>query len=118
MGHTLFRRILLASMLVATAAMAGEDDSSRTSSETSSRRELASTGRLRVGVVSAPKANVFFIVTDASGRPHGVTVDLGDELARTLEVETEYFVAHNSGEVTDALENGLIDVAFLPVDDE
>jgi polar amino acid transport system substrate-binding protein len=68
--------------------------------------------------VSAPKANVFFIITDANGRPHGVTVDLGDELARTLEVESGYFVAHNSGEITDALENGLIDVAFLPVDDE
>jgi polar amino acid transport system substrate-binding protein len=111
MGHTLlFRRILLASMLVATAAMAREVDSSR--------RELASTGRLRVGVVSAPKANVFFIVTEADGRPHGVTVDLGDELARTLEIASEYLVAHNSGEITDALENGLIDVAFLPVDDE
>jgi polar amino acid transport system substrate-binding protein len=112
MAHTLlFRGILLASMLAATTAAMGSE-------VVSSRRELASTGRLRVGVVSAPKANVFFVVTDANGRPHGVTVDLGDELARTLEVETEYFVAHNSGEVTDALENGLIDVAFLPVDDE
>jgi polar amino acid transport system substrate-binding protein len=107
MGHTLFRRILLASMLVATAAMAGEVDGSR--------RELASTGRLRAGVVSAPKANVFFVVTDAGGKPLGVTVDLANELARRLEVVSEFLVAHNSGELTDALEKGLIDVAFLPV---
>jgi polar amino acid transport system substrate-binding protein len=110
MGHILFRGILFACMMVATAAI-GSD-------VVNSRRELAPTGRLRVGVVSAPKANVFFVVTDADGRPHGVTADLGDELARTLEVASEYFVAHNSGEITDALENGLIDVAFLPVDDE
>jgi polar amino acid transport system substrate-binding protein len=110
MGHTLFRRILLASMLVATAAMASEVDGSR--------RELASTGRLRAGVVSAPKANVFFVVTDAGGKPLGVTVDLANELARRLEVASEFLVAHNSGELTDALGKGLIDVAFLPVDDE
>jgi polar amino acid transport system substrate-binding protein len=110
MGHTLFRGILIASMMVATVAIAGD--------AISSRSELAPTGRLRVGVVSAPKANVFFVTADADGRPHGVTVDLGDELARTLEVASEYLVAHNSGEITDALEKGLVDVAFLPVDDE
>ena len=110
MAHILFRGIVIASMTVATAAIAGD--------VANSRQELAPTGKLRTGVVSAPKANVFFVVTDANGRPHGVTVDLGDELARTLGVEGEYFVAHNSGEITDALENGRIDVAFLPVDDE
>jgi ABC-type amino acid transport substrate-binding protein len=82
------------------------------------RQELASTGKLRVGVVSAPKADAFFVVKNADDRPRGVTVDLGDELARTLNVSSEFFVAHNSGEITDALENGLIDVAFMPVDDE
>jgi polar amino acid transport system substrate-binding protein len=110
MGHILFRGILIASMMVVAAAIASD--------VVNSRRELASTGKLRIGVVSAPKANVFFVVTDADGRPHGVTADLGDELARTLEVASEFFVAHNSGEITDALEKGLIDVAFLPVDDE
>jgi polar amino acid transport system substrate-binding protein len=80
--------------------------------------ELASTGKVRVGVVSAPKANAFFVALDAEGRPRGVTADLGDALARTLDVGTEFLVTHNSGELTDALEKGLIDVAFLPVDDE
>jgi polar amino acid transport system substrate-binding protein len=110
MGHILFRGILIASMMVVAAAIAND--------VVNSKRELTSTGKLRIGIVSAPKANVFFVVTDADGRPHGVTADLGDELARTLEVASEFFVAHNSGEITDALEKGLIDVAFLPVDDE
>lgn len=110
MGHMLLRSTLLASLAVAAAAVAGD--------VAAARRELVSTGRLRVGVVSAPKANVFFVVTDAGGSPRGVTADLGDELARTLDVASEFSVAHNSGEVTDALEKGLIDVAFLPVDDE
>jgi polar amino acid transport system substrate-binding protein len=96
--------------MIAAAAMAGDIESAR--------KELAAAGKLRVGVVSAPKANVFFVVTDAGGKPQGVTADLGEELARTLNVVPEFAVAHNSGELTDALENGLIDVAFLPVDDE
>lgn len=110
MRHFLFGSILLASIGVATAALAGD--------VAKARQELASTGKLRVGVVSAPKADAFFVVKNADDRPRGVTVDLGDELARMLNVSSEFFVAHNSGEVTDALENGLIDVAFMPVDDE
>lgn len=110
MRHILFRGILLASIAVASAAVAAD--------VTTARQELAATGKLRVGVVSAPKPNVFFVTQDASGKPHGVTADLGDELARTLDAASEFFVAHNSGELTDALEKGLIDVAFLPVDDE
>jgi polar amino acid transport system substrate-binding protein len=100
--------LLLTLMMAAPAALA--DDTAK--------KELASSGKLRVGVVSAPKANVFFVVTDADGKPRGVTVDLGGELARTLDVPAEFTVAHNSGELTDALEKGAIDVAFLPVDEE
>jgi polar amino acid transport system substrate-binding protein len=110
MRRLLFASILLASITVAAAALAGD--------VAEARNELASTGKLRVGVVSAPKADAFFVVKNADERPRGVTVDLGDELARTLNVSSEFFVAHNSGEVTDALEKGLIDVAFMPVDDE
>ena len=43
---------------------------------------------------------------------------LATNLPGLFEVASEFFVAHNSGEITDALEKGLIDVAFLPVDDE
>jgi polar amino acid transport system substrate-binding protein len=109
MGQLLLRGILLVSIAV-TAAVASD--------VAPATKELASTGKLRIGVVSAPKADVFFVVKDADGKPRGVTVDLGDELARTLDVASEFFIAHNSGEVTDALEKELIDVAFIPVDDE
>jgi polar amino acid transport system substrate-binding protein len=110
MRRNLYRGILLAAMTVAAAATAGD--------VATTRGELASTGKLRVGVVSAPKATVFFVAEDTDGRPHGVTADLSRELAQTLGVPIEFFIAHNSGEITDALEKESIDVAFLPVDDE
>lgn len=81
------------------------------------RAELAPTGTLRVGVVSAPTASALFIVKDAKGLPRGVTVDLGTELARNLGVPVSFVVAPNSGELTNATSAGSIDVTFLPVDE-
>jgi polar amino acid transport system substrate-binding protein len=80
--------------------------------------ELAGTGQLRVGVVAAPAVSTFFVTVDHDRRPQGVTVDLGNALAATLGVPAYFFVAPNSGELTDALESRAIDVAFMPVDDE
>jgi len=82
------------------------------------RKELAATGKLRVGVVFAPTASTFFVVKDADGSPRGVTVDLGNALAEKLGIPAEFLVVPNSGQVTDALEKAAIDVAFMPVDDE
>ena len=76
------------------------------------------TGKLRVGVVFAPAASAFFVVKDASGEPHGVTVDLAIELAKKLGVPVEFMLAANSGLVTDATESGAVDVSFMPVDEE
>jgi polar amino acid transport system substrate-binding protein len=101
---------ILGALAMGTGAMA--DDSA------DAKKALAPTGSLRVGVVSAPKADVFFVAADADGKVRGVTVDMGNELARTLAVSSELVVAHNSGELTDGLEKGLVDVAFLPIDDE
>jgi polar amino acid transport system substrate-binding protein len=81
-------------------------------------KELAESGKLRVGVVAAPAMSAFFVTRDASGAPRGVTVDLGDALAQRLGVSAEFLVAPNSGEVTDALAAATIDVAFMPVDAE
>jgi polar amino acid transport system substrate-binding protein len=81
-------------------------------------KELTPTGKLRAGIAYAPALSVFFAVRDADGRPRGVTVDLADELARRLGVAADFMVAPNSGLVTDALESGAVDVAFMPVDDE
>ena len=80
--------------------------------------ELAPTGKIRFGVVSAPEQSTFFVVKNASGRPRGVTVELANELARRLGAPIEFVVAPNSGELTDALARGAIDAAFMPVDDE
>ena len=110
MDNILIRSVVLGAMAFGANAMA-DDIAAAT-------KELASTGTLRIGLVSAPKANVFFVVSDVDGTAHGVTADLGTELARTLAVPSEFVIAHNSGELTDALEKGLIDVAFLPIDDE
>lgn len=80
--------------------------------------ELAPTGKLRFGVVTAPERTSFFVVRDADGKPRGVTVDLGHELARQAGTPIEFLIAPNSGELTDALSSGAIDAAFMPVDDE
>ena len=39
-------------------------------------------------------------------------------LQRQLDVAPEFMVVPNSGLVTDAVESGVVDVAFMPVDDE
>ena len=74
--------------------------------------------QLRIGIVYAPEPSAFFVRRDAAGKASGVTVDLANELSRSLGRPVEFFLAPNSGEVTDALAAGRIDAAFMPVDDE
>ncbi|CAH1693504.1 Amino acid ABC transporter substrate-binding protein (PAAT family) [Hyphomicrobiales bacterium] len=82
------------------------------------RQALLSTGKLRAGVVRAPAAGVFFVSADDPMSPRGVTVDIARELARSLGAEATFNVFPNSGECTDAVAAGGLDVAFMPVDDE
>ncbi len=77
---------------------------------------LAPAGTLRVGVVQAPRAGVFFVAIDPDGAPRGVTVDLGAALAAAAGVPARHVVFPNSGECTDAVAAGTVDVAFMPVD--
>jgi polar amino acid transport system substrate-binding protein len=102
--------IAIASVIVAAGSMSAQ--------ETAVLKELAPTGKLRLGIVFAPVASAFFVTKDSQGQPHGVTVDLGTELARRLGVPLEFMLASNSGLVADATESGAIDVAFMPVDQE
>ena len=81
-------------------------------------KELIPTGKLRAGIVFAPKMSALFVVKDESGEPHGITADLSRELARELGVPVEFSIAPNSGLVTDLLASGAIDVSFMPVDEE
>jgi len=80
-------------------------------------KELAPTGTLRVGLVEAPDAGAFFVAKDPKTHAiHGVTVDLGADLARELGVPVTYAVFPNSGACTEATHSGAVDVAFMPVD--
>lgn len=82
------------------------------------KKELASTGKLRVGIAFAPKASAFFAEKTAGSTFSGVTVDLGEALAKKLGVPVEIVAAPNSGELTELTAKAAIDVAFMPVDAE
>ncbi len=80
-------------------------------------RELAPTGRLRLGIVVAPATSAFFAILD-HGVFRGVTVDIGRALAVRFGLDVEIISFPNSGACTEAVEAGVIDVSFMPVDDE
>jgi polar amino acid transport system substrate-binding protein len=87
------------------ALMAGTDDIN----------ELAPTGRLRAGVVTAPAASAFFAIRDGEA-VRGVTFDLLRAFADKLDLPIDLQVYDNSGQVTDAVAGGACDVAFMPQD--
>lgn len=80
--------------------------------------ELTPTGKLRAGIVFAPKMSALFVIKEADGTPRGITADLSNELGRKLGVPVEFSIMPNSGLVTDMLAAAEIDVAFMPVDEE
>jgi polar amino acid transport system substrate-binding protein len=78
---------------------------------TAARSELAPTGTLRVGV---NMSNFLLTRIDpATGRPAGVAVDLGRELAHRLGVPVEIVPYENPGKLADAAKSGAWDVGFL-----
>jgi len=88
--------------------MAGPDDI----------KQLAPTGKLRGGVVTAPAPSAFFAIKDAGGAPRGVTVDLLRAFADKLKLPLDLQVYANSGQVTDAVGSASCDLAFMPHDAE
>ena len=107
------RAAVLLSLLIG-LALGGE----AAASEESVMRELAPSGKLRVGVAYAPAPTPVFVVKDASGEVHGVPRDLGAALAKGLGVPFEIVVAATTGELTDACSSGAIDIGFMPIDEE
>src|SRR5262245_58491606 len=99
--------LLLASLLAGNA-----------SAQESTMKELAPTGKLRVGIVFAPVMSTFFVIKDDAGKPKGVTVDIGEALGKKLNLPVEFVLYPNSGQVTDAVESGAVDVGFMPVDEQ
>jgi polar amino acid transport system substrate-binding protein len=68
---------------------------------------LAPTGHLRVGVYSGSPTSM---VTDAStGQTHGLTYDLGRELAARLNVPVEYVTFQRIADVLNAMKDARID---------
>jgi polar amino acid transport system substrate-binding protein len=87
-----------------------------TADDAAAKKELAPTGKLRVGIAVAPTPGAGNVAPNAGGGYRGVAVDLGEELAAKLGVPAEYVPYPNSGALTDAAASGAWDVAFLPVD--
>src|SRR5258705_1106061 len=82
-------------------------------------KELAPTGRLRVGIAVGPAASALWCVRDpATGKPRGVPVDLGTALAQWLKVPVEFVEYDSSGKIIAATNANAWDVTFVPVDDD
>lgn len=79
--------------------------------------DLAATGVVRIGLPYAPAPTTLFVQRGADGLPKGVTADLAADLGRRLGRPVRFVLAPNTGELTDKLEAGEIDVAFMPVDE-
>jgi polar amino acid transport system substrate-binding protein len=84
--------------------------------DAAAKKELAPTGKLRVGIAVAPTPGAGNVARNAGGGYRGVAADLGEELAAKLGVPAEFVPYPNSGALTDAVASGAWDVAFLPVD--
>ena len=71
-------------MALATAAVL------RPSDETTMTKELASSGKLRVGVVAAPAMSAFFVTRDAAGQPRRIEfIDMPESLRAKYQYFTE-----------------------------
>lgn len=80
-------------------------------------QQLVPTGKLRVAVAVSPSPSAQFVVKDGDSFK-GVSVQLGQALAKRLGVEAQ-IVPHNaSGEIQNSAADNKWDVAFLPVDEE
>src|SRR5258705_685942 len=82
-------------------------------------KELAPTGKLRVGIAVGPAASALWCVRDpVTGKPRGVPVELGTALAQWLKVPVELVEYDSSGKIIAATNANAWDVTFVPVDDE
>jgi polar amino acid transport system substrate-binding protein len=79
--------------------------------------ELTPTGKLRVGIITAPAPSVLFATREGE-EVKGVTVDFAEALASQLGASLDIVIFMNSGACTEALERGAIDITFMPVDEE
>ncbi len=88
------------------------------SADDSMMKQLVPTGKLRVGVAYAPSPTPVFVVKDSTGEIRGAPKDIGAALAKLLGVPLEYTTVATTGELTDLVATGTIDIGFMPADDE
>src|SRR5262245_4506513 len=79
--------------------------------------DLAPSGTLRVGIAVGPTIGAGLVVIEG-GKPRGVAVDLGTELAKRLGVPVEFVSYAGPGPLADAAAGCNWDVAFVAVDEE
>jgi polar amino acid transport system substrate-binding protein len=79
-------------------------------------QSLAPTGTLRGGVVVAPAKSMSFATKADDGVVQGVPVDLLHGFAATLGVPLSLTEFPNSGQLTDAIAEGVCDIGFMPRD--
>jgi polar amino acid transport system substrate-binding protein len=87
------------------------------SADPAALKELAPTGKLRLGLATGAIMGAGNVIVE-NGKPRGVAVDLGTELAQKLGVPIEYVTYPNSGALTDDAGANKWDVAFIPVDEK
>ncbi len=73
----------------------------------SEKELLAPSGHLRIGVY--PGSPTSMVIDPATLQTHGVAYDLGQELARRLEVPAEYKTFQRVADIVDAIKNGEVD---------
>lgn len=75
-------------------------------------QQLVPTGKLRVGVLMVS----YFAIEDAANhRLTGIVPDLGNELARRLNVPSELIPFANPAKMLEAFRNGALDVTFIGI---
>ena len=75
------------------------------------QRDLAPTGKLRVGL---NYGNFLLVLRDKpDGTPQGIAPDLARELAKRLEMAIEFVKFDAAGKLADGVKSGAWDVAFL-----
>jgi polar amino acid transport system substrate-binding protein len=83
-------------------------------------KELTPTGKLRVAIAYGPTPSALYTLKDAAapGGYRGVTIDLGNALAKKIGAPLEFVPYLASGEIQAAAASGVFDVTFMPVDAE
>jgi polar amino acid transport system substrate-binding protein len=82
-------------------------------------KELVPTGKLRVAIAIAPSPSAVYAIKDTNtGKFRGVTVDLGNALAKKLGVQADFVPHLASGEIQNSAAANKWDVSFMPVDEE